>query len=80
MGGVNADYSSLYQITCLYRDGLKSGPVLLSNNQARPGINFSQPRAHNKVHLCIIEDAVHCIFVDETFLNVSRVNYHITLT
>ena len=36
----------------VYRDGLKSGPVLLSNNQARPGRNFSQPRVHNKVHLC----------------------------
>ena len=38
---------------CIYRAGLKSGPVLLSNNQARPGRNFSQPRVHNKVHLSI---------------------------
>ena len=28
-----------------YRDALKGGPVLLSNSQARPGRNFSQPRA-----------------------------------
>ena len=29
----------------VYRDGLKVGPVLLSNSQARPGRSFSQPRA-----------------------------------
>ena len=36
----------------LYRDGLKGGPVFLSNSQARPGRNFSQPRACLIVHLC----------------------------
>ena len=35
-----------------YRDGLKGGPVLLSNSQAGPGINFTQPRAHFFVKLC----------------------------
>ena len=30
----------------LYRDGLKSLPVLLSNSQAGPGRIFSQPRDH----------------------------------
>ena len=38
----------------LYRDGLKGGPVLLGNNQAGPGRNFSQPRAQLLVHLCTI--------------------------
>ena len=28
----------------LHRDGLKGGPVLLSNSQAGPGTNFPQPR------------------------------------
>ena len=32
--------------TSLYRDALKGGPVLLSNSQAEPDRNFSQPRAH----------------------------------
>ena len=36
-----------------YRDGQKGGPVLLSTSQAGPGKNFSQPRAHFLVHLCI---------------------------
>ena len=35
-----------------YRDGLKGGPVLLSYSKARRGKNFSQPKAHLKVHLC----------------------------
>ena len=30
-----------------YGDGPKGGPVLLSNGQAGPGRNFSQPRAHH---------------------------------
>ena len=30
----------------MYRDGLKSGPVLLSNSQAGPGRKISQPRDH----------------------------------
>ena len=34
------------------RDGLKDGPVLLSNSQASPGRNFSQTSAHLLVHLC----------------------------
>ena len=36
----------------LYRDGLKGGPVLLTNSQARPVRYFSQPRARLMVHLC----------------------------
>ena len=35
-----------------YRDGLKGGPVLLSNSRALPGRKFSQPRAHLVVNLC----------------------------
>ena len=40
--------------TSLYRDALKGGPVLLSNSQAEPDRNFSQPRAHLLVNLCTI--------------------------
>ena len=36
----------------VYRDGLKSGPVLLSNSQAKPSRNFLQPRDHFLAHLC----------------------------
>ena len=39
-------------LLCMYRDGLKGGPVSLSNSQAGPGRNFSQLRAHLLVHLC----------------------------
>ena len=35
-----------------YRDGLKSGPVLLSNSQAGPGRKFSQPWDHFLAQLC----------------------------
>ena len=36
-----------------YRDGLKGGPVLLSNSHAGPGRNFTQqPRAHLLVNPC----------------------------
>ena len=35
-----------------YRDGLKSGPVLLSNSQVRPVRKFSQPRDHFLAHPC----------------------------
>ena len=37
----------------LYRDGPKSGPVLLSKTQAMPGKKFTQPRDHFFAHLCI---------------------------
>ena len=39
-----------------YRDALKGGPVLLSNSQAGPGRNFSQPRVRLLVHLCKLND------------------------
>ena len=34
----------------IYIDGRKSGPVLLSNSQAGPSRNFSQPKALPKAH------------------------------
>ena len=49
-------YVDTFLKSLLYRDGLKGGPVLLSNSQARPGINFSQPRAHLIVHLSILAE------------------------
>ena len=37
-----------------YRDGLKGGPVLLCNSHSGPGRNFSQPRDHLVVYICIL--------------------------
>ena len=37
---------------CMYRGGLKIGPVLISNIQAGPGQNSLQPRANLLPHLC----------------------------
>ena len=42
----------------IYRDGLKTGPVLLSNSQAMQGRKFSQPRNHFSAHLCICVKSV----------------------
>ena len=39
-------FPSIRRSAPLYRDGLKGGPVLLSNSQAGEGRNFTQPRAH----------------------------------
>ena len=38
-----------------YRDGLKSGPVLLSKSQAEQGRKFMQPRDHFLAQLCRVE-------------------------
>ena len=50
----------------IYRDGLKGGPVLLSNSRAGPGRNLSQPRAHLIVHLCIQWSHLLTLFVRQT--------------
>ena len=50
-------YSSVQNLMVsffVYRDGLKVEPVLLSNSQAGPGRNFSQPRARLIAHLFIL--------------------------
>ena len=44
-----------------YRDALKGGPVLLSNSQAGPGRNFSQPRDHLLVNPCRFAQFEHCL-------------------
>ena len=38
----------------MYIDVLKGGPVLLSNSHAGTGRNFTQPRAHLLVKLCML--------------------------
>ena len=38
----------------IYRDGLKSEPILLSNIQAEPGRILLQPREHSLAHLCTL--------------------------
>ena len=35
----------IHSLLRIYRDGIKGGPVLLSNSQSGPGRDFSQPRA-----------------------------------
>ena len=54
-GKETGDTDAQFCMTLLaqYRDGLKGGPVLLSNSQARAGRNFSQPGANLLVHLCL---------------------------
>ena len=55
-GSHNIRYLRLWvyeKLRSLYRDALKGGPVLLCNSQAGSGINFTQPRAHHLVNLCI---------------------------
>ena len=50
---IKVDNSSyLWNIHFRLRDGLKGGPVLLSNSQVGPGRNFSQPRARLLARLC----------------------------
>ena len=47
-------YSIIHIWSSLYSDGLKNGPVLLSNSQVAPGRKFSQPRDHFLDHLCTL--------------------------
>ena len=58
-----------------YRDhGLNGVPVLLSNSQARPGRNFSQPRARLLAHLCINKCHLgfQCIFLEKIDVNCGK--------
>ena len=53
-----------------FRDGLKGGPVLLSNSQTWPGKNFMQPRLLLLAHLCTLsfaQEIIHPFPSDVTY-------------
>ena len=71
---VNLTCSYVYKGVLLYRYGLKGRPVLLSNSQAGPNRNFSQPRAHLLVHLCTLVHSYCSLFL------ILNHNFAISLT